>query len=103
MPPIELPTVPPHAAQTRLTPEEGAALHDEVRALAEEKQAVILAHNYQVPEVQRAADFVGDSLALSRQAAAADAEAAAKAAREAAEEASSAQTPEVEPPPTPSP
>jgi hypothetical protein len=37
------------------------------------------------------------------QAAAADAEAAAKAAREAAEEASSAQTPEVEPPPTPSP
>ena len=74
MPPIELPTVPPHAAQTRLTPEEGAALHDEVRALAEEKQAVILAHNYQVPEVQRAADFVGDSLALSRQAAAADAE-----------------------------
>jgi quinolinate synthase len=45
------------------------ALRDEVRALAAERGAVILAHNYQVPEVQQVADFVGDSLALSRQAA----------------------------------
>ena len=51
------------------------SMHDEVRALALERGAVILAHNYQVPEVQDVADFVGDSLGLSRQAAATDAEA----------------------------
>jgi len=51
------------------------ALQEEVRALASERNAVILAHNYQVPEVQDVADFVGDSLGLSRQAAATDAEA----------------------------
>jgi quinolinate synthase len=50
------------------------ALKREVRALAEERDAVILAHNYQVPEVQDVAHFVGDSLGLSRQAAAAGAE-----------------------------
>ena len=48
--------------------------HAEVRALAEERDAVILAHNYQVPEVQDVADYVGDSLGLSRQAADTDAE-----------------------------
>ena len=49
-------------------------LQDEVRALARERGAVILAHNYQLPEIQDVADYVGDSLGLSRQAAAADAE-----------------------------
>src|SRR5947208_3312669 len=46
----------------------------EVRRLATERRAVILAHNYQVPWIQDVADFVGDSLALSRHAAATDAE-----------------------------
>ena len=50
-------------------------LADEVRALAAERNAVILAHNYQVPEVQDVADFVGDSLGLSQQAAATDSDA----------------------------
>ena len=50
------------------------ALQDEVRALAQERGAVILAHNYQLPEIQDVADYVGDSLGLSQQAAKADAE-----------------------------
>ncbi|MBM3906981.1 MAG: quinolinate synthase NadA [Gemmatimonadetes bacterium] len=50
------------------------ALVDEIRALAKERRAVILAHNYERPEVQDLADYVGDSLGLSREAARTDAE-----------------------------
>ena len=52
---------------------ETATLQEEIRELARERDAVILAHNYQVPSVQDVADYVGDSLGLSRQAAATDA------------------------------
>jgi len=44
-------------------------LQDDIRALAKERNAVILAHNYERPEVQDVADYVGDSLGLSREAA----------------------------------
>ena len=73
MRPLELPTLPPDSAPA-LGPDEIAALKSEVRALATQRNAVILAHNYQVPEVQDVADFVGDSLGLSRKAAAAGGE-----------------------------
>jgi quinolinate synthase len=43
-------------------------LQDEIRRIARAKNAIILAHNYQLPEVQDVADFVGDSLGLSIQA-----------------------------------
>ncbi|HKN93589.1 MAG TPA: quinolinate synthase NadA [Thermoleophilaceae bacterium] len=69
-----LPMAPTGPMAPHLSAEEIARLKDEVRALAQERNALILAHNYQVPEVQDVADFVGDSLALSRQAAATDAD-----------------------------
>ncbi len=72
----ELPTIQPTFAP-ELSPEQIAELSDEVRALAAERDAVILAHNYQLPEVQDVANYLGDSLGLSRQAAATDAEAIA--------------------------
>ncbi len=69
----ELPTLQP-IATAELSPEDIERMSAEVRALAAERDAVILAHNYQVPEVQDVADFTGDSLQLSRQAASTDAQ-----------------------------
>jgi len=53
---------------------QNAGLISRIAALKEERKAVILAHNYQIAEVQDIADFVGDSLELSQRAAATTAE-----------------------------
>ena len=48
-----------------------SVMHDlaaEVKALKAERRAVILAHNYQLPEIQDVADVVADSLRMARQA-----------------------------------
>ncbi len=69
----ELPTLQRNPG-SELSAEEIARMSAEIRALAAEHNAVILAHNYQVPEVQDIADHMGDSLGLSREAAATDAD-----------------------------
>jgi quinolinate synthase len=70
---VELPTVQPQT-HPELSAEKIGRMSAEVRALAAERDAVILAHNYQVPEVQDVADHMGDSLGLSRRAASTGAE-----------------------------
>jgi quinolinate synthase len=70
---MNLPMAPSPAAPGSLDPRQIDELQREVRELARQRDAVILAHNYQVPEVQDVADYVGDSLGLSRQAASAGA------------------------------
>lgn len=60
--------------EAELSAEQIDDLHAEIRELARTRNAVILAHNYQRPEVQDIADYVGDSLGLSRQAATTEAD-----------------------------
>jgi quinolinate synthase len=74
------PTLAPAAAATIPTirppmpMDRAAILSREITELKTRLHAVILAHNYQVPEIQDVADFVGDSLGLAQQAAKTDAE-----------------------------
>jgi len=64
-----LPMAQTTSGPPELTAERIVELQAEVQELKVQRNAVILAHNYQLPEVQDSADYVGDSLGLSQQAA----------------------------------
>ncbi|MDO8685789.1 MAG: quinolinate synthase NadA, partial [Clostridiales bacterium] len=65
-PPIEVPPIPADANPVNISEEERQLLHKEIRRLKKAKNALVLAHNYEPPDVQDAADFVGDSLHLAK-------------------------------------
>ncbi len=71
---VQPPGVDRFPVRTPTPPAQPDALSREILALKKELNAVILAHNYQVPEIQDLADYVGDSLGLSQQAAKTNAE-----------------------------
>ncbi len=66
----ELPTIQSPPPVGELSPAQIEAMSAEVQELARSRDAVILAHNYELPELQDVAHYVGDSLGLSRAAAA---------------------------------
>lgn len=74
LPMVQTPSANGGVSAAPLLLENIPALQAEVRALADQRGAVILAHNYQLPEIQDIADYVGDSLGLSQWAARTDAE-----------------------------
>ncbi len=71
---VTLPVVPPPVEEEHLSKSQRAEILAEIDALRTKHNAVVLAHSYQVPDLQDIADFVGDSLGLSRQAAETDAD-----------------------------
>src|SRR5216117_140707 len=71
---IQPPGVDRFPVRTPTPPAQVDALSREILDLKRKLNAVILAHNYQVPEIQDVADYVGDSLGLSQQAAKTNAE-----------------------------
>ena len=71
---VELPAIEPKVFPPRPADAPLSALQKEILDLKEKRNAVILAHNYQIEPIQRIADYLGDSLGLSYAAAEADAD-----------------------------
>ncbi len=71
---LELPTVDPEIGYIAEDVDPTLDLFEEIERMKHEKNAVLLAHYYQEPDIQDIADFIGDSLGLSRQAADTNAE-----------------------------
>src|SRR5437773_349055 len=65
---------PMQTVQQNLDPEKRLELFKEIKQWKEKRKAVIIAHNYQIPDIQDIADYVGDSLELARKAATTDAD-----------------------------
>ncbi len=73
-PPIEVPEIPPETHSVNIPEEERRWLHAEIKRLKKERNALVLAHNYMPPDVQDAADIVGDTLSLAQRGTASDAD-----------------------------
>ena len=73
-PPIEIPPVSPEACPENVPEDEHRWLQSEISRLKNERNALILAHNYAPSDIQDMADAVGDSLYLAQKGAASDAE-----------------------------
>ncbi|NBD37580.1 MAG: quinolinate synthase NadA [Verrucomicrobia bacterium] len=71
---VELPAIEPKVFPPRREDEPLSALQKEILELKDKRNAIILAHNYQIEPIQRLADYLGDSLGLSYAAAEADAD-----------------------------
>ncbi|MDP3792643.1 MAG: quinolinate synthase [bacterium] len=65
-PPIEVPPIPPEANPKNIPEEERQWLVAEIKRLAKERDALLLAHNYEPPDIQDVADFIGDSIHLAK-------------------------------------
>ncbi|QQG45204.1 MAG: quinolinate synthase NadA [Candidatus Sungiibacteriota bacterium] len=79
-PPIEIPAISPDAFPENITDEERKFLRSEIQRLKEERNALILAHNYMPKDVQDIADVVGDSLYLAQRGTASNADILCEAA-----------------------
>src|SRR3989344_4140409 len=65
-PPIEVPQITPEAESTNISEDERQWLYSEIDRLAQKIDALRLAHNYTPKDVQKKADFVGDSIHLAK-------------------------------------
>jgi len=65
-PPIEVPPIPPEADPKNISKDERQWLVVEIKRIAKERNALILAHNYEPPDVQDVAHFIGDSIHLAK-------------------------------------